>query len=144
MSKGAVREKIEKARLLYLDGKKLKDIAAEMGVPDGTVRRWKHDYNWCGNDNKKEAVQKKKNEQKNEQIPQNGIKFSDLTRDEVMDRIAAIGFRPAFMDNMGTSQINAMLRSLIYLADNMQPDDENEEEQCVIQMIDAVPEGDDE
>ena len=36
----------ERARDMFLTGKKLVDIANELGVPDSTVRRWKHTYKW--------------------------------------------------------------------------------------------------
>ena len=38
----------ERARDMFLTGKKLVDIANELGVPDSTVRRWKHTYKWEG------------------------------------------------------------------------------------------------
>lgn len=38
--------KAERARDLYLAGKKLVEIAKELGVPEGTVRRWKSTYGW--------------------------------------------------------------------------------------------------
>ena len=39
-------EKVEKAKSLYLKGKKLIDIATELELPPGTVRRWKSVYKW--------------------------------------------------------------------------------------------------
>lgn len=39
-------ERIEKAKKLYKKGKKLSDIATKLGVPSGTVRRWKSTYKW--------------------------------------------------------------------------------------------------
>lgn len=41
-------EKIKRAKELYDQGKKLVDIAAELGVPAGTVRRWKSTHKWDG------------------------------------------------------------------------------------------------
>ena len=35
-----------KAEQMYHDGKLLKDIAEELGVPAGTVRRWKSTQKW--------------------------------------------------------------------------------------------------
>lgn len=46
--------RIEKAREMYLAGSKLKDIAKELGVPEGTVRSWKNRYEWDCNVAKKE------------------------------------------------------------------------------------------
>ena len=53
-------EKIDEAKKLYKAGKKLVDIARELGVPDGTVRRWKSTYDWDGNSSER-SVQKKAN-----------------------------------------------------------------------------------
>lgn len=39
-------EKAEKARKLYKDGMKLVEIASQLDVPAGTVRRWKSTYHW--------------------------------------------------------------------------------------------------
>lgn len=41
-------EKAEKARKLYKDGMKLVEIASQLDVPPGTVRRWKSTYHWDG------------------------------------------------------------------------------------------------
>lgn len=38
--------RIEKAKVLYLSGMKLIEIAKELGVPEGTVRSWKNRYKW--------------------------------------------------------------------------------------------------
>ena len=37
----APNEKAAKAKKLFESGMKLVEIAAQLGVPDGTVRRWK-------------------------------------------------------------------------------------------------------
>lgn len=41
-------EKAEKARELYKGGMKLVEIASQLDVPAGTVRRWKSTYHWDG------------------------------------------------------------------------------------------------
>lgn len=41
-------EKAETAYNLYMRGEKLVDIAKQLGVPEGTIRRWKHDHKWDG------------------------------------------------------------------------------------------------
>lgn len=57
--------RIEKARKLYLSGKKLIEIAKELGVPEGTVRSWKNRYKWdCNVANKKCNVAKKAEQEK--------------------------------------------------------------------------------
>lgn len=50
--------KADKAFELYKIGMKLVDIAKELEVPDGTVRRWKNIYNW----EEKQKNKKKQNE----------------------------------------------------------------------------------
>ena len=40
--------KAEEARKMYEAGKKLVEIAQALGVPPGTVRRWKSTYKWDG------------------------------------------------------------------------------------------------
>lgn len=39
-------ERIEPAKQMYLDGMKLIDIAKQLDLPEGTVRRWKSTHNW--------------------------------------------------------------------------------------------------
>lgn len=55
----APNPKREQAKQLYLRGYKLVDIAEELDVPPGTIRRWKHEGKW----EKKRS--KKKSERKN-------------------------------------------------------------------------------
>lgn len=38
--------RIDQAKELYLQGKKLTEIASQLGLPEGTVRRWKSTYKW--------------------------------------------------------------------------------------------------
>lgn len=39
-------ERIEPAKQMYLDGMKLIDIAKQLDLPEGTVRRWKSTHKW--------------------------------------------------------------------------------------------------
>lgn len=39
-------ERIEEAKALFLDGMKLVEIAKQLGLPEGTVRRWKSTHKW--------------------------------------------------------------------------------------------------
>lgn len=95
------QEKIEKAEKMYLQGEKLKDIARELDIPEGTVRRWKSTYKWgseqsersdkkserfdkkseCSNAKKTNARKTKKTklEAEPECLPQNG-KLTDKQR----------------------------------------------------------------
>lgn len=52
-------EKAEKARELYKAGKKLVEIASQLDVPAGTVRRWKSTYHWEGEDQSERSESKK-------------------------------------------------------------------------------------
>lgn len=56
----------DKAYELYKHGMKLVDIATELNVPPGTVRRWKSTHNWDGerSSSKSERSGKKKTEKK--------------------------------------------------------------------------------
>jgi len=59
-------ERIEKAKALYLQGAKLIDIANQLNVPEGTVRRWKCTHKWDSERSDKKAnVRKNKGGQIN-------------------------------------------------------------------------------
>ena len=51
-------QKAEKARELYNGGMKLVEIASQLDVPAGTVRRWKSTYHW-GGEHQSERSEKK-------------------------------------------------------------------------------------
>lgn len=53
----APNEKAALAKRLFDRGKKLIDIANELGVPEGTVRRWKSTYQWA-NENSERSDRK--------------------------------------------------------------------------------------
>lgn len=54
-------DRVDKAKNLYLKNWKLVDIAKELGIPEGTVRRWKSTYQWEDERSDKKAnVRKKK------------------------------------------------------------------------------------
>lgn len=42
----APNPKIEQAKAMYLKGTKLVEIASQLNLPEGTVRRWKSTYKW--------------------------------------------------------------------------------------------------
>ena len=80
-------EKAEKARELYKGGMKLVEIASQLDVPPGTVRRWKSTYHWDGehqserSEKKSERSESKKNVKKKavaDEVKQ-VIKNTDLT-----------------------------------------------------------------
>lgn len=55
-------ERIEQAKELYLQGKKLIEIANQLNLPEGTVRRWKSTHKWDSerSDKNSERSEKKK------------------------------------------------------------------------------------
>ena len=54
-------ERITQAKELYLKGRKLIEIANQLGVPEGTVRSWKNRYKWdCNVAKEKRNVAKAK------------------------------------------------------------------------------------
>lgn len=57
----------EKAKEMYASGRKLIDIANQLDIPEGTVRRWKHAYNWDSerSDKNNERSEKKKQRKNN-------------------------------------------------------------------------------
>ena len=54
--------RIEKAKVMYLEGVKLVEIASQLNLPEGTVRRWKCTHKWDSerSDKKSERSQKRK------------------------------------------------------------------------------------
>lgn len=60
----APNEKVNKALSLYQKGYKLVDIAKELDIPDGTVRRWKKTYNWDSERSDKKEVKSERSKKK--------------------------------------------------------------------------------
>ena len=61
--------RIEQAKALYKKGMKLVEIASQLNLPEGTVRRWKCTYNWDSERSDKKAnVRKRKNIEKNNKV----------------------------------------------------------------------------
>lgn len=52
-------KRIEQAKAMYLSGRKLVEIAGELKLPEGTVRRWKYTHKWDS----------ERSEKKNERSP---------------------------------------------------------------------------
>lgn len=55
-------KRINDAKILYLKGMKLVEIAKSLGVPEGTVRRWKSTYKWDSERSDKSERSLKNNE----------------------------------------------------------------------------------
>ncbi len=60
--------RVEQAKTLYQQGKKLVEISAQLGVPEGTVRRWKHTYGWDGERSGKKSERSKKKNERSERV----------------------------------------------------------------------------
>ena len=56
-------KRIEQAKKMYLQGKKLVDIAEALGLPEGTVRRWKCTHKWDNERSDKKANVRKRGAQ---------------------------------------------------------------------------------
>ena len=56
-------KRIEQAKALYLDGRKLAEIARELDLPEGTVRRWKCTHKWDSERSDKKANVRKRGAQ---------------------------------------------------------------------------------
>lgn len=57
--------RIEQAKAMYLEGRKLVEIASQLNLPEGTVRRWKCTHKWNNerSDKKSERSQRKRGAQ---------------------------------------------------------------------------------
>ena len=73
-------EKAKKAKELYDGGMKLVEIASQLNVPAGTVRRWKSTYQWDG-EQKSERSDKKKANVRNEK---------DFSKENVADEVKEV------------------------------------------------------
>lgn len=55
----APNARAEKAKELFLSGKKLIEISEILGVPEGTIRSWKNRYGWEGGDKEEKSKGRK-------------------------------------------------------------------------------------
>lgn len=60
-------ERVSKAKQLFKTGLKLKNIASQLGVPEGTVRRWKSTHKWDDERSEKESERSDKNSERSKQ-----------------------------------------------------------------------------
>lgn len=74
-------QKAEKARELYKGGMKLVEIASQLEVPAGTVRRWKSTYHWDG------KQQSERSEKKSERSESKKSVMKKAVADEVKQMI---------------------------------------------------------
>lgn len=59
-------KRIEQAKEMYLQGRKLVEIASQLNLPEGTVRRWKCTHKWDNerSDKKSERSESKKSKKR--------------------------------------------------------------------------------
>ena len=50
-------KRIEQAKAMYLKGMKLVEIASQLNLPEGTVRRWKSTHRWDNERSDKKSEQ---------------------------------------------------------------------------------------
>lgn len=83
-------KRIEQAKEMYLQGQKLVEIASQLNLPEGTVRRWKCTHKWDG-----ERSDKKANVRIEKKVGNRGTKIAPEDRLEIkrlrsMDSSASI------------------------------------------------------
>lgn len=61
-------ERVNKAYELYKQGMKLVEIASQLNIPDGTVRRWKSTYKWDSERSEKKSERSVKTKKKKEAV----------------------------------------------------------------------------
>ena len=66
-------EKAEKARELYKGGMKLVEIASQLDVPAGTVRRWKSTYHWDGEDQSERSEKKSERSESKKSVTKKAV-----------------------------------------------------------------------
>ena len=59
-------KRIEQAKEMYLQGQKLVEIASQLSLPEGTVRRWKCTYKWDAPDNERSLKNNERSDKKSE------------------------------------------------------------------------------
>lgn len=81
-------QRVEQAKTLYDKGRKLIDIANQLGIPEGTVRSWKNRYNWDCNvaKEKRNVAKTKKNKKQNQEEPSVDEVSSIIENPELTDK----------------------------------------------------------
>ena len=67
-------ERIKEAKELYYQGKKLVEIASQLNLPEGTVRRWKSTHKWDNERSDKKANVRKDNSTHKRQVVEEDVK----------------------------------------------------------------------
>lgn len=66
-------QKAEKARELYKSGMKLVEIASQLDVPAGTVRRWKSTYHWDGEQQSERSEKKSEHSESKKRVTKRAV-----------------------------------------------------------------------
>ena len=66
-------EKAEEARKLYKGGMKLVEIASQLEVPAGTVRRWKSTYHWDGEHQSERSEKKSERSERQKNVTDKAV-----------------------------------------------------------------------
>ena len=66
-------QKAEKARELYNGGMKLVEIASQLDVPAGTVRRWKSTYHWDGEQQSERSEKKSERSESKKSVTKKAV-----------------------------------------------------------------------
>lgn len=66
-------EKAEEARKLYKGGMKLVEIASQLEVPAGTVRRWKSTYHWDGEQQSERSEKKSERSESKKSVTKKAV-----------------------------------------------------------------------
>lgn len=66
-------QKAEKARELYKSGMKLVEIASQLEVPAGTVRRWKSTYHWDGEQQSERSEKKSERSESKKSVTKKAV-----------------------------------------------------------------------
>lgn len=107
--------RIEQAKAMYLSGMKLVEIASQLKLPEGTVRRWKSTHDWDNerSDKNNERSERKKEKKKKqvavevEQILKNS-ELTDKQRLFCMFYIKSFNATKAYQKAYGVSYESAM------------------------------------
>jgi phage terminase small subunit len=73
-------ERIEQAKAMYLQGQKLVEIASQLNLPEGTVRRWKCTHKW-------DSERSDKNNERSEKKRPKKKKTSEREVDQVIENL---------------------------------------------------------
>ena len=118
-------QRVEQAKTLYDKGRKLIDIANQLGIPEGTVRSWKNRYNWDCNvaKEKRNDAKTKKNKKQNQEEPSVDEVSSIIENPELTDKqrlfcvhyIRSFNATKAYQKAYGCSYETAMVEGSSHL-----------------------------